>query len=132
MLDLESRQQSDETDYREQWRFYYAERRRRLRRIALLFAVTGITALLFGLVPDSFVSRQRLLSDAIAAVAGLLWITIVVQYFVFIWTMGSWECPRCGEAFFASTFVRNPFGSRCRHCRLRRLKESEAADHAKN
>jgi hypothetical protein len=115
----------DDEYYREQWRAYYAERSRRIGRLALLLGVTGFLALLFGLVPESFQEQHVSFTNFIAALGGLLWLVIVVQWFMLNWEMGTWSCPRCGENFFASTFVRNPFGTRCRHCKLRRLRKSE-------
>jgi hypothetical protein len=47
------------------------------------------------------------------------------QWFVLVWTINQWECPRWGKTFFQSTFVRNPFGDFCRHCALRRPTQSE-------
>ena len=118
---------SDEI-YREDWHAYYAERHRGVARLGLLLAGTAILALMFGLVPNSFGETHHLFSLLIAILGGCLWLAIGVSWFSLIWEMSSWECPRCGQPFFHSTFVRNPFGRHCRHCGLRRMKKSEIAD----
>jgi hypothetical protein len=115
----------DEEYYREQWRSYYAERKRRVARLGLLVAGTCTLALLFAFVPEAFLEHRPMVSNIAAVIGGLLWLAIVIHWFTLNWTMGAWTCPRCGEPFFTSTFVRNPFGNRCRHCNLQRLKKSE-------
>jgi DNA-directed RNA polymerase subunit RPC12/RpoP len=114
--------------YREQWRLYYEERNRRVARLGVLLGITGALALLFALVPNSFQIQHPVFANTIAVIGGVLWLTIGFKWFALNWTMGSWDCPRCGEPFFASTFVRNPFGTRCRHCKLRRLRKSELGE----
>jgi hypothetical protein len=114
--------------YREDWHTYYVERHRGVARLGLLAAGTSILALLFGLVPNQFIETHHIFSLFVAILSGCLWLAIGVSWFSLIWKMSSWECPHCGQPFFYSTFVRNPFGRHCRHCGLRRLKKSEVAE----
>jgi DNA-directed RNA polymerase subunit RPC12/RpoP len=125
---LESYPARNEDYYRDQWRAYYAERQQRLGRLARLVGVAGVLALFFALISESFQERHPLFTTFMAVLGGLLWLAIAIQWFMLNWEMGSWICPRCGDRFFTSTFVRNPFGMRCRHCNLRRLKKSEVQD----
>lgn len=124
MLGLIQEPQQDADYYRDRWREYYAERGRRVARLGLLVGATAALTLLFALVPSSFLTHPAI-TNAAAAIGGILWLAIGIQWFALNWTMGSWDCPRCGEPFFHSTFVRNPLGISCRHCKLRRLKKSE-------
>lgn len=128
MLEVTPKPEPSPAYYREQWRLYYEERNRRVARLGLLVGITGALALLFGLVPDSFQTHHPVFTSTLAVLGGMLWLTIGLKWFALNWTMGSWDCPRCGEPFFASTFVRNPFGTCCRHCKLRRLKKSELVE----
>ena len=128
MLNIIAKPDRDPSYYSEQWRLYYEERGRRMFHLKVLFGATGILAVLFALVPSSFQTQHPVFANSVAILGGVLWLTIGFKWFALNWTMGSWDCPRCGEPFFASTFVRNPFGMRCRHCKLRRLKRSELID----
>lgn len=125
MLDIISKPERSPEYYQEQWRLYYEERARKVASLGLLLGITFCLALLFALIPESFKAQHPAFSNSAAALGGVLWLAIGIKWFALNWTMGSWDCPRCGEAFFASTFVRNPFGTRCRHCKLRKLKKTE-------
>ena len=115
-----SAQRSDEY-YRDQWSSYYAERRRLLARMFWLALGLSVGFLLFIAVGG----RHRPLAFILAVPLTILLIALPAQWFVFVWRMRTWTCPRCGEYFFTSNLVNNPFGRRCRHCELVRLKESE-------
>jgi hypothetical protein len=69
--------------------------------------------------------NHQLLSSMLAVPLAILLLAFPIQWAIFVWRIGGWSCPRCGEPFFASTFVRNPLGRICRHCGLVRPKESE-------
>jgi hypothetical protein len=111
--------------YKEDWRSYYAERQSIIRRLGKYAAGAFIPALLIAVLPGSFQVQHHVLMNAIGAVGMILLLATALQWFIFNWTLGGWTCPRCREPFFHSTFVRNPFGTRCRHCHLPRLKKSE-------
>lgn len=118
-----SAHRSDEY-YREQWSSYYAERRRLLNRVICLAFGLGIFFLLFIAVAARHPGARYLLT-----VPGLiLLLALPAQWSLFNWRIVGWTCPRCGEYFFASTFVQNPFGRKCRHCGIVRPRESEV-DH---
>ena len=121
MLGLSSSVQRGDEYYREQWRLYYAERRRLLTRMFWIAGGLGVFFLLF-----IEVIHKHPTSGYVLAVPGaILLLALPAQWFFFVWKIGGWTCPRCGEYFFISTFVRNPFGRSCRHCGLVRPKESE-------
>jgi hypothetical protein len=115
----------DDAYYNEDWRLYYAERRRIVRRFGQFAAGAATLGLLFAVLPESFQVRHPLLMNTTGAVEAVFLLATAIQWFIFNWTLGGWTCPRCREPFFRSTLVRNPFGTRCRHCNLRRLKRSE-------
>lgn len=110
--------------YREEWRFFYAERRRLLIRLLWLAGGLGVFGcLLFTAPVDRF---PRVAQITIALPFGLFLIALPVQWFLFVWQMGTWPCPRCAKRFFLSIFAFDPFfGVRCRHCGLLRLRKSE-------
>jgi hypothetical protein len=107
--------------FSEQWSFYYAERRRLLNRMFWLAGGLGVCFLLFAVEID----KNPVVGRLITIPLGLLLLALPAQWFIFVWTMRTWTCPRCGECFFTSTLVNNPFGKRCRHCGLVRPKKSE-------
>jgi hypothetical protein len=107
--------------YRDQWISYYAERRGLLARMFWLDVGLGGCFLLF----TSVVERHRPLENILAVPLTILLIALPAHWFIFVWRTRAWTCPRCGEYFFTSTPVNNPFGRRCRHCGLVRPKESE-------
>ncbi len=86
-----------------------------------------MSILLFAIVPDATQVRHPAIMNVLGAIGALFLLATAFQWFRFMWTLGGWICPRCREPFFHSTFVRNPFGRRCRHCNLRRLTSSEIA-----
>jgi hypothetical protein len=113
----------DDKYYREQWTFYYAERRRLLTRVIWMAGGLGIgLLLLFATHVDKY---PRIAQVLLALPIGLLLIVLPLQWFIFVWEFRTWPCPRCADRFFTSTFVNNPFGRRCRHCGLLRLKHSK-------
>ena len=116
----------DDAYYLEDWRLHYAERRCIVRRLGQFAAAAAILCLLLTMLPESFQVRHPLLMNTTGGVGAILILATGIQWFMFNWILGGWTCPRCREPFFHSTFVRNPFGTRCRHCNLRRLKRSEA------
>lgn len=128
MLNIIEKPNRSPAYYREQWGLYYEERNRRVARLGVLLGIAGALALLFALVPNSFQTQHPVIANTVAIFGGVLWLTIGFKWFALNWTMGSWDCPRCGEPFFTSTFVRNPFGTHCRHCKLRRLRKSELGE----
>ena len=107
--------------YREQWSGYYAERGRLLR---LIFSLAGGVAVLFA-INWWAIERQSSLRSVLSVSTLILMFALALQWEVFNWRMRVWDCPRCGEYFFASTLFSNPFGRRCRHCGLVRPKRSE-------
>jgi hypothetical protein len=115
----------DDAYYREQWLSYYADRHRGVVRLLLAATGFGAFVLLLALVPEPFLLKHHWTSKIAAVVGGCLWLAYAVYLFSLNWKMVSWACPRCGEPFFVSTFVRNPFSTRCRHCKLRRPKRAE-------
>ena len=113
----------DDTYYRDEWAFYYAERRRVLTRLISLAGALGVCVLLIlGTQVDKY---PRIAQVLLLLPFGLLLILLPLQWFKFVWEFRTWPCPRCRDRFFTSTFVNNPFGRRCRHCGLLRLKKSE-------
>ncbi len=125
MLNVFEEPWKDAAWYRDQWQQYYAERDRRLARLGLLLAGIGMFAVVLALVPETLKMHYPTIVSACAVTGGGLWLTLLVQWAKLNWTLGSWDCPRCGEPFFVGSFVRNPFGSRCRHCSLQRLKKAD-------
>lgn len=107
--------------YREQWSFFYAERRRLLIRLFWLAAGLGVCFLSFATLVDKYPRVAQIFAVPLA----ILLLALPFQWFHFVWTMRTWNCPRCGEYFFTSTLVNNPFGRRCRHCGIIRPKRSE-------
>ncbi len=107
--------------YREQWSGYYTDRRRLLRRI---FCLAGGLVVLF---PINWwaIERQSTLRSVLSVSILILMFALALQWAVFNWRMRAWDCPQCGEYFFASTLFGNPFGRHCRHCGLVRPEESE-------
>ena len=116
-----------EAIYEDDWRLYYVQRRAILRRLAQSAFATAIVVLTLAVIPTSIQPVHPLAMKFIGALAALCVLATAFQWFRFNWVLGGWRCPRCRKPFFHSTFVRNPFGNRCRHCSLRRLKESEIA-----
>jgi hypothetical protein len=121
MLGLSNSAQRDDEYYREQWRLYYAERQRLLMRMFWIAGGLGVFFLLFIAV----IYKHPTLGNVLAVPGAILLLALPAQWFLFVWRIGGWTCPQCGEYFFSSTFVRNPFGRCCRHCGLARPKESE-------
>ena len=113
--------QRDDAFYREQWSVYYTDRRRFLIRLLWL---AGGFAFVFLLCWAAAEKHQRL-AYVLAVLYAILLLALFTQWAIFIWKTLGWICPRCGELFFISTLVRNPFGRSCRHCGLVRPKESE-------
>ena len=107
--------------YREQWSGYYAARRRLLRRI---YSLAGGLVVVFPL-NWWLIERQSFLRYVLSASTLILMFALALHWAVFNWRMRAWDCPRCGEYFFASALFANPFGRRCRHCGLVRPKESD-------
>ncbi|ADW69692.1 hypothetical protein AciX9_2668 [Granulicella tundricola MP5ACTX9] len=113
----------DELWYQNQWRAFYRERMRKLSRLGVIFGTIGIGALLFGVIPSTSLEHHPFLSDSAALLGGLLWLTLLIQWFRMNWQMTSWDCPRCNELYFK----RNPFRHRCAHCKLRRPRQREVS-----
>jgi len=111
--------------YREEWRSFYAERRRLLIRLFWFASGLAVSALLLvATLGDHY--PPLVVRIAIAVSFGLLLIAFLAQYFFFLWEMATWPCPRCAKRFFLSTFVFDPFFTRrCRHCGLLLLKNAE-------
>jgi hypothetical protein len=124
VLTLSSPADHDHAYYRERWTLFYTERRRLLTRLLWLAGGVAICFLLFGLLVD----LHPRIAQIIAVPLTLLLLALPVQWFVFVWKMRSWTCPRCAERFFTSTMVNNPFGRHCRHCGLVRPRRSEIKD----
>jgi hypothetical protein len=120
-LGLSNSSQRGDEYYREQWSAYYSERRRQLARMFWLAGGLGVVFLFF----TAAVERHSLLANILAVPLVILMLAFPAQWAMFGWKVGGWTCPRCGELFFASTFVRNPLGRTCRHCGLARPKKSE-------
>jgi hypothetical protein len=120
-LDLSDSAQRSDDYYREQWGSYYAERGRLVKRIASIAAGLGIFFLLFIAVGDGHPGARFVL----VAPGVILLLAFSAHWFLFVYKVAGWTCPKCGELFFISAFVRNPFGQRCRHCGLIRPRESE-------
>jgi len=120
-MELSNSAEKTDGNYHGPWRFYYAERRRILTRLALLAGGFVLLFLLFAVEVDKHPS----LGSTLAVPLIILILLLPAQWFVFMWKIGGWRCPRCGKRFFISTFVNNPLGRRCRHCGLPRLKKSD-------
>jgi hypothetical protein len=120
-LDLSNSAQRDDEYYREQWRAFYTERRRILRRVLWLACGFGVLFSLLFVVLD----KHPFLGDVLAVPTVILMLALPAQWFIFLWRMRTWTCPRCGDSFFAPALANNPFGTRCRHCGLVRPKQSE-------
>ena len=121
VLGLSNSAQRGDEYYRGQWHLYYAERRRLLTRMLWIAGALAVAFLLF----TEVVGNHQRLAYMLAIPLGILLLALPVQWFIFGWKIGGWTCPRCGEPFFVSTFVRNPLGRSCRHCGLVRPKESD-------
>jgi hypothetical protein len=115
----------DDQYYLDQWRAYYFERHRYLVRLAWFAAGTAIFCVVTALLPPLFQEQHHGITSALAVVGIGTMLATAVQWFALNWVIGGWSCPRCGERFFRSTFVNNPFGRYCRHCKLRRFTKSE-------
>jgi hypothetical protein len=115
----------DDSYYREQWLAYYEERNHRIIRLGYSLSGIACAGLLFALIPQRIQEHHPIFSVTVGIASLVAWLLIVIQWFMLNWQMGNWNCPRCAEPFFISSFVRNPFGRKCRHCGLRRLKQSE-------
>ena len=116
----DSAQRGDEY-YREQWSIYYANRRRSLFR---MFSLAGGLCVVH-LLQTAEVGKHQLLAYMLAVLLAILVLALFAQWALFVRATSGWTCPRCGDSFFISTLVRNPFGRSCRHCGLARPKESE-------
>lgn len=121
VLGLSNSAQRGDEYYGEQWHLYYVEKRRLLTRMLWMAGGLALGFLLF----TEVVENHQLLACILAAPLAILLLALPAQWFIFGWKIGGWSCPRCGEPFFISTFVRNPLGRSCRHCGLARPKESE-------
>ena len=124
VLTLSSSGDRDDGYYLEQWTFYYAERQRLLTRLCWLAAALAICFLLFASQADA----HRHITQIFVVPLVLLLLATPAQWFIFVWKMRTWTCPRCGESFFTSTFVNNPFARRCRNCGLVRPRKSELTE----
>ena len=107
--------------YLNQWRAFYRLRMQRLRKLYLTFAGIAASALVFGLIPEEFKNNHAYFTNAVMIAGGLAWCSLGLLWFSINWQMTSWDCPRCGEPFFA----RNPFRRRCRSCGLLRPRQSQ-------
>ena len=116
---------SGDERYREEWCFFYAQRRRLVVRLFWLVGGLAVTALLLVATQgDHF--PPLIARIAIAVSFGLLLIAYLAQSSFFLWEMATWPCPRCAKRFFLSAFAFDPFFThRCRHCGLLRLKNAE-------
>ena len=111
--------------YLEEWRYFYAERRRFLIRLFWFAGALVLSASLL-VVTQGDHYPPLVVRIAIAGSFGLLLIAFLAQWFLFVWEMRTWTCPRCTKRFFFSAFAFDPiFASRCRHCGLLRLKGAE-------
>jgi hypothetical protein len=117
-------QKSDE-GYVDDWRSYYFERHRYFVRLGRFAAGTAIFLSLIAFVPASFQEQHHRIMNLLAIVGFGTMLATAIQWFALNWVIGGWTCPRCKERFFRSTFVNNPFGRHCRHCKLRRLTKIE-------
>jgi hypothetical protein len=112
--------------YCEEWSCFYAERRRLLARLFWFAAGLAISAFLFVATQGDH-HPPLLVRTAIASSLGLFLIASFAQWFLFVWQMATWPCPRCAKRFFFSILAFDPFFTmRCRHCGLLRLKNAEA------
>jgi hypothetical protein len=111
--------------YREEWSYFYAERRRLLIRLFWFASGLAVSALLLvATLGDHY--PPLVARIAIAVSFGLLLIAFFAQWFSFLWEMATWTCPRCAKRFFLSAFAFDPFFTcRCRHCGLLLLKNAE-------
>jgi endogenous inhibitor of DNA gyrase (YacG/DUF329 family) len=116
---------SGDEQYREEWSCFYAERRRLL--ICLFWFASGLAVSAFLLVATLGDHNPPLVVRiAIAVSFRLLLIALLAWWFLFVWEMATWPCPRCAKRFFLSAFAFNPFFTRrCRHCGLLLLKNAE-------
>ena len=96
-----------------------------MRRLVQFASVAAILIAIASSLPESWTRQHGFVMDVIDGLGALACIAAVIHWFRLIWVLGGWICPRCNEMFFRSSLVNNPFGTRCRHCRLRRLKEAE-------
>jgi len=80
--------------------------RRRLLAVAFLVPFVALT------VTKVFSFGSRVLDFVIAGSFLLL--------LVAVYGCSSLRCPRCGEPFYSSMRISNPFTKRCLHCGLRR------------
>jgi hypothetical protein len=114
----------DTDEYPDDWREFYLERRRELRSLGAWFlgmVVAGALCVLGGrLFPESHV-----LVTVVFGTYFVAWLIMGGKWFVFVWTISSWDCPRCGGRFFNTGWGRNPLARRCMNCKLRRPKASE-------
>jgi hypothetical protein len=111
--------------YREEWCFFYAERRRLVIRLFWLVGGLAVCALLL-VATQGHRFPPLVARIAIAVSFGLLLIAFLAHWFLFVWEMRIWPCPRCAKRFFVSAFAFDPFFTRrCRHCGLVRLKNAE-------
>ncbi|HEY2469943.1 MAG TPA: hypothetical protein VGI45_19150 [Terracidiphilus sp.] len=110
--------------YRDEWSFFYAERRRLLIRLFWFAGGLAVSALLLvATLGDHY--PPLVLRNAIAVSFGLFLIAFLCQWFFFLWEMANWPCPKCAKRFFFSAFAFDPFFTRrCRHCGLLRLKNA--------
>jgi len=111
-------------DYRDAWREFYLDRQRRLRSLGLwllgLIVAGGICV-----AGGRLFSEGRVIVSIGFGVVCVLWLVTGGKWFRLLWSILSWNCPRCGETFFHSGEVRNSFAGRCMNCKLRRPKQSE-------
>jgi small-conductance mechanosensitive channel len=121
LLELSDSGKKSDEYYREQWHLYYSERRRILSR--MFWIACGLAAVF--LILFEFIDKFQFLTYFLVVPFIILILALPVQWAIFVWNIQGWDCPRCRELFFISTFVRNPFGHRCRHCGLARPEESE-------
>jgi endogenous inhibitor of DNA gyrase (YacG/DUF329 family) len=111
--------------YREEWRCFYAERRRLLIRVFWFASGLAVSALLLVATLGDH-HPPLVVRIAIAVSFGLLLIAFLAQYFFFLWEMATWPCPRCAKRFLLSAFAFDPFFTRrCKHCGLLLSKNAE-------
>ena len=116
---------SGDEQYREEWSWLYAERRRLLIRLFWLASGLAISAsLLVATLGDHY--QLVIVRIATSVSFGLLLIAFLAHWCFFLWEIATWPCPRCAKRFFLSAFAFDPFFTRrCRHCGLLLLKNAE-------
>lgn len=117
-------QDRDTDEYQDEWREFYLDRQCKLRSLGLWFAGLVAAGAIVVVGGRLFREGSRLVFVGIGVVC-VLWLISGGKWFRLMWSISSWNCPRCGEMFFHSGGARNPFAGRCMNCKLRRPKQSE-------